>query len=90
MDIPSCVDVLKVLAYLRILQMHSQSQAHGSDLYGVAPNTAGSERHIGFMIECSTPGSYSTTLSNLLLPCRLTCLHTPRDTGLKFWLMAGA
>ena len=61
--------------------MHSQSQAHGSDLYGVAPN---SERHIGFMIECSTPGSYSTTLSNLLLPCRLTCLHTPRDTGLKF------
>ena len=67
--------------------MHSQSQAHGSDLYGVAPS---SETHIGSMIECSTPNLHSTTLSNLLLPCRLNCLRTPKDTGLKIWLMAGA
>ena len=83
----SCFDVLKVLAYLKTLQMHLQAKQTGLISNGVAPR---SERHIGFMIECSTPSLHSTKQSSLLLPCRLNCLLTPKDTGLKLWLMAGA
>ena len=69
-----------MLAYLKTLQMHSQAKQTGLISIGVAPS---SERHIGSIMECSTPDSHSTILSNFLLPCRLNCLHTPKNTGLK-------